>query len=130
MLSNNQANDTVPSTWFVNLYIFKPPGDTSLPSNLELLFLLDSGGSICVLNLHTFLILADYFYYSSKTTPQNDEFKTVEVANKAEVPILFNVILTLHTSIHGCARNLVIALFAVAKIKHNFCSELRSLRNL
>ena len=45
--SDNQANAITPSTWFVNLYIFKPPEDTSLPSKLELL---DRGASICVLN--------------------------------------------------------------------------------
>ena len=55
------ANAITPSTWFVNLYIFKPSEDTSIPSKLELLFLLDSGASICVLNLPTFTILADNF---------------------------------------------------------------------
>ena len=55
--SNNQANAITPSTWFVNLYIFKPPEDTSAPSKLELLFPLDSSASICVLNLSTFTIL-------------------------------------------------------------------------
>ena len=116
--SKNQANAITSSTWFVNLYIFKPPEDTSLPSKLELLFLLDSGASICVLNLPTFTILADHFLKCSETAPQNDDFRTLIIANKAEVPILFNVILTLHTSIHGSTRTLVIS-FAVANIKYN-----------
>ena len=47
-LSTEHANAITPSTWFVNLYIFKPIEDTSLPSKLGLLFLLDSGASICV----------------------------------------------------------------------------------
>ena len=37
-LSTEHANAITPSTWFVNLYIFKPNEDTSLPSKLELLF--------------------------------------------------------------------------------------------
>ena len=48
----------------------------------------------------------------SKTSPHTDEFKTLTEANKTEVPILHNVILTLHTSIHGSTRTLVIP-FAV-----------------
>ena len=40
------------------------------------------------------------------------------VANKAEVPVLPNVILTLHTSINGSTRTLVIR-FAVAIFKDN-----------
>ena len=114
-LSTKHANAITPSTWFVNLYIFKPSEDTSLPSKLELLFSLDSGASICVLN---FTILADHFLKCSKHSPHKDEFKTLNVANKTEVPILYNVILTLHTSTHRSTRPFVIP-FAVANIKYN-----------
>ena len=117
-LSTEHANAITPSTWFVYSKIFKPSEDTSLPSKLELLFLLDSGASICVLNLLTFTILADHFLKCSKHSPHKDEFKTLTVANKTEVPTLYNVILTLHTSIHGLTRSLVIP-FAVANIKYN-----------
>ena len=41
--STEHAKALTPSTWFVNLFIFKPNEDTSVPSKLELLFLLDSG---------------------------------------------------------------------------------------
>ena len=115
--SNNHVNALTPSTWFVNLYIFKKLEDTSSPSKLEFLFLLDSVASTCVLNLLTFTILADHFLKCSKSTPQKNDFKTLTVANKTEVPILFNVILTLHASIHGSTRTLVIP-FAVANIKY------------
>ena len=54
--SNNHANAIAPYTWFVKIYTFKPPEDTSLPSKLEILFLLDSGASICVVNFPTFTI--------------------------------------------------------------------------
>ena len=54
-------NAITPSSWFLNLYVSKPPNDTSTPSKLELLFLLDSGASISVLNLRTYTILANTF---------------------------------------------------------------------
>ena len=110
--STENANAITPSTWFVNLYIFKPNEDTSIPSKLELLFLLDSGASICVLNLPTFIILADHFLKCSKHSPHQNEYKTLTIANKSEVPILHNLILTFHTSLHGNTRTLVIP-FAV-----------------
>ena len=116
--STENANDITPSTWFVNLYIFKPSEDTSIPSKLEFLFLLDSGASICVLNLPTFTILADHFLKCSKHSPHQNEYKTLTVAKKSEVPILHNLILTLHTSLHGNTRTLVIP-FAVTNIKYN-----------
>ena len=116
--STEHANAITPFTWFVNLYIFKPTEDTSIPSKLELLFLLDSGASICVLNLPTFTILADHFFKCSTHSPYQNEFKTLTVANKSEVPILHNLILTLHTSLHGNTRTLVNP-FAVANNKYN-----------
>ena len=112
-LSNDHANATSPSTWFVNLHAFKPPEDTSVRSKLKLLFLLDSRASIYVLDLPTFTILLDHFLKCATPTPTNIGCKTV--ANKAEDPILFNVILTLHTSIHRNTRSLVIPI-VVAKI--------------
>ena len=111
------------STSFVNLYIFKLLEDTSLPSKLELLILLYSGSSICVLNFPFFTILVYHFFKCSKSTSQNDDFKTLSVANKSEVPILFNVILTLHTSIHGTTGRFVDP-FAVANIKYNILGTL------
>ena len=102
----------------MSFYIFKPPEDNSLPSILELIFLLDIGASLCVSNLPTLTILADHFLKCSETNPQNDKFKTLTVANKADVPALTIVILTLHTSIHESTRTLVIP-FVVAYIKHN-----------
>ena len=62
--SNTQANAIISSAWFVNLYSFKPSADTSLPTILERLFLLNSGASLCVLNL----FFADQFLKCSKTT--------------------------------------------------------------
>ena len=69
------------------------------------------------MNLLTFTILADHFLKCSKSTPENIDFKTVTVANKAVVPILFHVILRLHASIHGSTRTLVIR-FAAANVEY------------
>ena len=74
--SSEHANAITPSTWFVNLYIFKPSQETSIPYKLELLFLLDSGASICVLNLPTFTVLADHFLKCSKRSSDQNEYKT------------------------------------------------------
>ena len=74
------------STWFVNQYIFKSPEVTSLPSKLERLFLLDSGASICVLHPTTFTILADHFLNCSKSTPTNNDFKTLQLPIKLKYP--------------------------------------------
>ena len=112
-LSNNHANAITLCTWFVNLCIVKPPKDTSLPSKIEILYLLDSSASICVLALPTSTILADHFLNCSKATPNNNDIKTLTIANKPEVPILFIEILRLHTSIHGRNRTFVVP-FAVA----------------
>ena len=53
-----------------------------------------------------------------KTFPTSKRIQNLTVANKSEVPILHNLILTLHTSLHGNTRTLVIP-FAVANIKYN-----------
>ena len=71
-----------------------------------------------VLNLHNFTILPEHFLKCSKSTPTKSEFKTSRVSNKSENPNLVNVILILHTSIHGSTRTLVIPL-TVANIKCN-----------
>ena len=73
--------------------------------------LLDSGASLCGLNLPTFRILADHFPKCSKSTSPNIDFKTLTVANKDEVPIQFNDILSIQTPVHGSTDNVVI-LFA------------------
>ena len=62
------------SIWFVNLYNFKHPQDTSLHSKLEILIFLDSGDYICVSNLPTCTILADHLLNCSKCTPAYKDF--------------------------------------------------------
>ena len=49
------ANTITPYSWFYSLYVH---AYNILPSKLEILFLLDTGASISVLNLPTFLVIA------------------------------------------------------------------------
>ena len=75
-LSNNHANAIIPSTWFVNMYIFKQLEDTSsfLPK-LDIVFLLDNGAFTCVLSSATFKILTENFLNWTKSTHNNNDFK-------------------------------------------------------
>ena len=53
------ANTITPYSWFYPLYIHaSETNDNILPSKLEILFLLDTGASISVLNLPTFHVIA------------------------------------------------------------------------
>ena len=86
-------NAVTPSSWFLNLYASKPLKDTSTPSKLEILFLLDSGASISVLNVPTYTILAKSFLNCS-TEINSSPTKTISIATKTEVPILHNITVT------------------------------------
>ena len=109
------ATDYQPLSWFFTLYIINHHLNAPLPSGLEILFLLDSGASISVLNVPTFTALADHFLKCSKDFA-NCSSKTLMVANKSQVPILTHVTLTCHTTIDNNSRTFVIP-FAVANIK-------------
>ena len=102
---------------FFNLYICKPNIDISSPSKLEILFLLDSGAFISVIILPTYTFLAEKFLKCSSKL-QSSLSKTITVANKAQVPTLFNNNLTCHTSINNDSQTFIIP-FAVANIKYN-----------
>ena len=106
------TNAITPSSWCFKLYISQPKTDTSTPSKLEIPFLLDSGAFIPVLNLPTYTTLAEKFLHcSSHVHPPPS--KTITVANKAQVPILFNINFTCHTSINNDSQTIIIT-FAVA----------------
>ena len=108
---------STPSSWFLNLYATKPLNDTSTPSKLEILFLLDSGASISVINVATYTILAKSFLNCS-TEITSSSPKTISIATKTEIPILHNITLTCHTSIDNKARTFVIP-FVVTNVKYN-----------
>ena len=62
--------------------------DNILPSKLEILFLLDTGASISVLNLPTFHVIAKQLNLNVPKDIENKRAKTLTVANQTEVPIV------------------------------------------
>ena len=56
------SNAIAPTSWFYNMYIQSTKTtETNFPSRLEITFLLDSGASISVLNLPTYLMIAKMY---------------------------------------------------------------------
>ena len=62
--------------------------DNILPSKLEILFPLDTGASISVLNLPTFHVIAKQLNLNVPKDIENTRAKTLTVANQTEVPIV------------------------------------------
>ena len=102
------------------LYVHVPEGkDNILPSKLEILFLLDTGVSISVLNLPTFHVVAKQLNLNVPKNNVNKRAKTLTVANQTEVPIIHYISLTCFTEVNHQNRYFNIE-FAVANIKYNF----------
>ena len=67
------TNTLTPYSWFDPLYVHTfETKDNILPSKLEILFLLDTGASISVLNLPIFYVIAKQLYLN---VPRNTENK-------------------------------------------------------
>ena len=80
---------TPPYSWFYPLYVHASEGkDNILPSKLEILFLLDTGASISVLNLPTSLVIAKQLNLNVPKNIENKRAKTLTVAYQTEVPII------------------------------------------
>ena len=124
MNSPTIVNAITPSSWFLNLHFSKSPNDTSTPSKVEILFLFDCGASISSLILPTYNLLAERFLYCCSDI-QHYSSKTITVANKAQLPILFNIYLTCHTSINKDSRTFIIP-FAVVNTRYNIFGTLLS----
>ena len=77
---------------------------------------MDSGASISVLNLPTYLMIAKM--YNITTSDPLDSSKTLMIANQSELPIKHYITVTCHTSISKNSRHFTIP-FAVADIKYN-----------
>ena len=92
--------------------------DNILPSKLEILFLLDSGASISVLNLPTFHVIATQLGLNVPKNIENKRAKTLTVANQTEVPTIHYISMTCFTEVNHQNRSSNIK-FAVAKIKYN-----------
>ena len=89
-----------------------------LPSKLEILFLLDTGASLSVLNLPTFHVFAKQLNLNVPKDIENKRAKTLTVANQTEVPIIHYISRTCFTEVNHQNRPLNIE-FAVANIKYN-----------
>ena len=113
------ANTITPYSWFYPLYIHaSETNDKILPSKLEILFLLDTGASISVLNLPTFHVISKQLNINVPTNLQNKRAKTLTVANQTEVPIIHYISMTCFTEVNHKTRSFNID-FAVANIKYN-----------
>ena len=113
------ANTITPYSWFYPLYIHaSETNDNILPSKLEIVFLLDTGASISVLNLPTFHVISKQLNINVPTNLQNKRAKTLTVANQTEVPIIHYISMTCFTEVNHKTRSFNID-FAVANIKYN-----------
>ena len=113
------ANTISPYSWFYPLYIHaSETNDNILPSKLEILFLLDTGASISVLNLPTFHVISKQLNINVPTNLQNKRAKTLTVANQTEVPIIHYISMTCFTEVNHKTRSFNMD-FAVASIKYN-----------
>ena len=82
------ANAVTPTSWFCSLYIHTPSTliQRDNLSRLEILFLLDYGASISVLNYPIHFTIAKLINIKQNSTLNPS--KTLTVANQTEVPIL------------------------------------------
>ena len=72
------ANTSTPYSWFYPLYVHASEvKDNILPSKLEILFLLDAGASISVLNLPTFHVIAKQVNLNVPKKIENKRAKTL-----------------------------------------------------
>ena len=110
------ANKSTRYSWFYPLYIHLT--DNESPSKLEVLFLLDTGASISVLNLPTFHVIAKQSNLNVLNNIENKRAKTLTVANQTEVPIIHYISRTCFTEVNHQNRSFNIE-FAVANIKYN-----------
>ena len=85
---------------------------------MEILFLLDTGAAISVLNLPTFHVIAKQLNLHVKKNIENKKAKTLTVANQTEVPILHYISMTCFTEVNHQNRSSNIE-FAVANIKYS-----------
>ena len=113
------ANIVTSYSWFYPLYVHASEReDNILPSKLEILFLLDTGAYISVLNLPSFHVIAKQLNLNVPKNIENKRAKTLTVANQTEVPKIHYVSMTCFTEVNHQKRSFNIE-FAVAKIKYN-----------
>ena len=95
------ANTITRYSWFYPLYIHAfERKDNKLPSKLEILFLLDTGIYISVLNLPTFQVIGKQLNLNVPKDIENKRAKTLTVANQTEVPIVHYASMTCFTEVN------------------------------
>ena len=113
------ANTITPYSWFYPLYVHASERkDNILPSKFEILFLLDTGASVSVLNLPTIHVVAKQLNLNVPKSNENGRAKTLTVANQTEVPVIQYISMTCFTEVNHQNRSFNIE-FAVASIKYN-----------
>ena len=113
------ANTITPYSWFYPLYVHtSETKDNLLPSKLEILFHLDTGASVSVLNLPTFHVVSKQLNINVPKNIENKRAKTLTVANQTEVPIIHYISMTCFTEVNHQNRSFNID-FAAANIKYN-----------
>ena len=96
---NEFANTFTPYSCFYPLYIHASEEKHNIiPSKLEMLFLLDTGASISVLNLPTFQIIAKQLNLNVPKNMEKERAKTLTVANQTEYQLYFNDMLHTYKS--------------------------------
>ena len=124
------ANTITPHSWFYPLYKHASEGkDNILPSKLEILFLLDTGASMSILNLPTFHVIAKHLNLNVPKNIENKRAKTLTVAIQTEVPILHYFPMTCFTEVNYRNRSFNIE-FAVANIKYKILGAPFSKKNI
>ena len=94
------TNAITPTSWFYQLYVHTPHQKLdTCSSRLEILFLLDTGASISVLNLPTYTIITKHLNIIPQNKYTVQISKTLTVANPTEVHILNYFTLTCNTGI-------------------------------
>ena len=117
MYNTETINALTPTSWFCNLcFHSQNENDTSLPSILEIVFPLDSGAFVSVINKPNYKMITQLFDVCDHH--QRDTSKRLTIANQSEVPSKQYISVTCFSSIETESRNFFIP-FVVADIKVN-----------
>ena len=100
--STSHTKTITPFNRFLKLCAFQHLEDKTFSPKLQFHFFLVTSASISVLNTPTFTILAYHILECSCNISSNFDHITLSVANRTEMPILFDNSLTIHTHRSTC----------------------------
>ena len=116
MFTTEEKSAITPLCWFYILYIrFQNETNWNLPSRVEIVFLLDSGEIILVLNIPPCMMITQMFNVWSHD--QHDTSKTMTIANQSEVSFKLSISATCFSSIETKWRYFMIP-FAATDVKY------------